>query len=158
MIEGIFRIDALPSERLDAIRRAGIDDGGNALPPPLDAGGSEPLRCCLRLGKPGEQLLLIAYRPLERPGPYAETGPVFIHAGACGGYRRHSLYPEEFRGRQQVFRCYDDADVITGGRLSGPDEKAEAVIAELFADEKVQRIHTRNVVFGCYMLQVRRCA
>jgi len=32
----------------------------------------------------------------------------------------------------------------------------EDVIAEIFQDESVERIHTRNVVFGCYMLQIRR--
>lgn len=101
-------------------------------------------------------MLLIAYRPFDKPSPYAETGPVFVHAENCQGYARHDLYPDEFRGRQQVFRCYDTEGNILGGHLAEPTEDVEVVIEELFADPTVEYIHTRNVVFGCYMLQLRR--
>ena len=74
----------------------------------------------------------------------------------CAGYSPQAGYPEAFRARMQVFRSYDAEGVITGGRLCGPQERAEDVIAEIFEDESVERIHTRNVVFGCYMLQIRR--
>lgn len=40
--------------------------------------------------------------------------------------------------------------------MSGPTEQPEQVIAELFSDPNVERIHTRNVVYGCYMLEVTR--
>jgi hypothetical protein len=30
----------------------------------------------------------------------------------------------------------------------------ELVIAEIFEDPNAERIHARNVVFGCYMLQI----
>ena len=152
----VFHVEALSPERLEAIRRTGIDDGGNCVSPPRTAEGGEPLRCCLRIAKPGEPMLLIAYRPFSRSSPYAETGPVFIHAGSCGGYPWPDRYPDEFRGRQQVFRCYDAAGNIIGGHFAEPAENAEAVIQALFADRNVEYIHTRNIIFGCYMLEVRR--
>lgn len=153
-----FHFDALSPERLEAIRSARIDDSGNVLDSALEAEGGEPLRCCLRLAKPGEQLLLISYRPFDQFGPYAEAGPVFVHSQRCDGYPTDGGYPEDYRDRQQVFRCYDDAGRIIGGRLSDAGDDVEAVIAELFSNEKVALIHTRNVVFGCYMLQIRRSA
>ena len=94
--------------------------------------------------------------PSAESSPYAETGPVFIHAGSCGGYPWPDRYPDEFRGRQQVFRCYDAAGNIIGGHFAEPAEDAEAVIQALFADRNVEYIHTRNIIFGCYMLEVRR--
>lgn len=153
-----FHVEALSPERLETIRRSGIDDGGNHVPPPRSAEGGEPVRCCLRVAKLGELLLLVAYHPFGKPGPYAETGPVFIHAEKCDGYGWPDRYPDEFRGRQQVFRCYDSGGNILGGHLAEPTDEVEAVIADLFADEAVEYIHTRNVIFGCYMLEIRRQA
>jgi Protein of unknown function (DUF1203) len=151
-----FRVETLSPDRLEAMRYAGTDDGGNCVFPARMAQGGEPLRCCLRIAKPGEQMLLIAYRPFDKPSPYAETGPVFVHADSCEGYSRHDLYPDEFRSRQQVFRCYDTDGNILGGHLTEPTEDVEAVIEQLFADPTVEYIHTRNVIFGCYMLELRR--
>ncbi|MGA3215009.1 MAG: DUF1203 domain-containing protein [Acidimicrobiales bacterium] len=156
MTETLFFVEALPTQRLEAIRRTGFDDAGNTLSKAGQAEGGEPLRCCLRLAEPGEQVLLIAYRPFDRPGPYAETGPVFVHAAARSGYGHPSAYPEAFRDRPQVFRAYDADGVIVKGELCGAKDSAEDVIAEMFEDDKLERIHTRNVLFGCYMLQIRR--
>jgi len=101
-------------------------------------------------------LVLIAYRPFETPGPSAETGPVFVHAEKCEGYSWPECYPDDFRRWQQVFRCYDAQGDIIGGRLAEAGEHPEEVISDLFTDPAVERIHTRNVVYGCYMLEIRR--
>jgi hypothetical protein len=151
-----FRVEALSADRLEAMRYSGTDDGGNVVFPARIAQGGEPLRCCLKIAKPGERMLLIAYRPFNKPSAYAETGPVFVHAESCKGYAHPGLYPDEFRGRQQVFRCYDIDGNILGGHLAEPIEDVEAVVEELFANPTVEYIHTRNVVFGCYMLELRR--
>ena len=153
-----FRALALPPARLDHIRQTGTDDGGNHPLRKVTAEGGEPVRCCLRIANPGEELLLIAYRPFDCPGPYAETGPVFIHVERCEGYRESTQYPEQFRGRPQVFRCYDAAGNIVGGCLLNATDEPEVVIAELFSEPGVERIHTRNVIYGCYMLEIASVA
>jgi Protein of unknown function (DUF1203) len=155
-IEASFQIVALPPERLESTRRSGRDDGGNAGLRLVTAEGGEPLRCCLRVAEANEALALIAYRPFETAGPYAETGPVFVHAEKCEGYPTPERYPDDFRGWQQVFRCYDAQGDIIGGRLAGGGDRPEEVISELFTNPAVERIHTRNVVYGCYMLEIRR--
>jgi hypothetical protein len=151
-----YRIEALPPERLAAIRTAGVDDNGNPLGAPRIASGGEPLRCCLRMSRDSEQILLISYRPFgDERGPYAEAGPVFVHSDACAGYPEVDAYPPEFRDRMQVFRCYDYGGNITGGQMRHATE-AEAAISELFADSRVERIHSRNVVYGCFMFGIGR--
>jgi Protein of unknown function (DUF1203) len=154
--EPLFYVRALPPERLETIRQTCCDDGGNQGLRRLTAEGGEPLRCCLRRAEANEELVLIAYCPFGAPGPYAETGPVFIHAEKCAGYGRPECYPEDFRHWQQVFRCYDSGGDIVGGRLTQAGDSPEEVISELFADPTVERIHTRNVVYGCYMLEIGR--
>ena len=143
--------------RLDHIRHTGTDDGGNQHLRKVTAAGGEPIRCCLHIANTGEELLLIAYRPFDRPeGPYAEIGPVFVHAERCDGYQTIAQYPDQFRDRQQVFRCYDAAGNIVGGRLVGATDEPEEVIVELFSDSGVETIHARNVIYGCYMLEIAR--
>jgi Protein of unknown function (DUF1203) len=149
-----FRIAALPGDELERIRTAGVDDFGNPLEPVTVArAGGTPLRCCLREAEPGERVVLIAYRPAAVGGPYAEVGPVFVHADACPGYADEDRYPDGFRSRQQLLRAYD-----TRGRqvenviVDGP--AAERAIADLLRRPRVAYLHSRNVLAGCYMFAV----
>ncbi|MET8348320.1 DUF1203 domain-containing protein [Micromonospora sp. NPDC005206] len=151
-----FLIRALPAGTLDTVRctrRDAADRPVEVLP----AGGGEPLRCCLRDAEAGEALLLVGYAPPVAAGPYREVGPVFAHAVACPGPEPAGGHPPDWRGRPQVLRAYDRQGRIHGGRLhDGTDP--EAVIAELFADPAVYELHSRNVVYGCFMFAVERAA
>ena len=149
-----FRIEAIPAAELNRVRAAGQDIEGNPFTP-RDADGGEPLRCCLRPSRAGERIALIAYRPSGTAGAYAERGPVFIHAEACAGYPADGGWPPEFRDRQQVLRAYDAAGRIADAILvEGVD--AEAGIAKLFDDPAHVVVHSRNVLYGCYMFTVSR--
>lgn len=54
-----------------------------------------------------------------------------------------------------MLRAYDRQGRIHGGRLhDGTDP--EEVISELFADPAVHQLHSRNVVYGCFMFAVER--
>jgi len=151
-----FRVHALPAETLDTVRRTGRDAADRPVEV-LRAGGGEPLRCCLRDAEAGEGVLLFGYAPPVAAGPYREVGPVFAHAVACPGPRSAGGHPPAWRGRPQVLRAYDRRGRIHGGRVhDGTDP--EAVIAELFADPEVYQVHSRNVVYGCFMFAVDRAA
>jgi hypothetical protein len=151
-----FTISAIPPADLERIRARGRDDLGNPVEVTIntDEGGS-PLRCCLREATAGEAITLIAYRPADRGGPYAEVGPVFIHADACPGYQHETSYPEGFRHRQQLFRAYDQAGQQVHNQIVEPGDQ-EAAIAELLDRPDVDFVHSRNVLPGCYMFSIRR--
>lgn len=149
-----FLIRPLPAEVLADLRRTDRDAGGQP-PERHRAGGGEPLRCCLRDAEPGEPLLLFGYAPPLPPGPYREVGPVFAHASDCPGPADGTAYPAGWRGRAQVLRAYDRRGRIVGGRQHDGDAP-EAVIADLFADPAVRVLHSRNVVYGCWMFSVVR--
>lgn len=149
-----FRVRAIPAGQLDRVRAAGRDDLGNELHP-RPAEGGEPLRCCLRDADPAEPVVLVGYRPSHLGGPYAETGPVFVHAEPCPGYPAPRAYPAGFRTRRQVFRSYGpDGRIVDAEVVAGAD--AEAAIARLLARPEVDRIDSRNVAYGCYMFRVER--
>jgi hypothetical protein len=153
-----FRISAIPPQTLDRIRDAGNDDFGNPLHAFVDEEGGSPLRCCLRPAAAGERLMLIAYQPFSRPGPYAEVGPIFVHAEQCAGYTEPAKYPVGYRSwKTMVFRPYH-----FDGRMSYPalamvdGPQAEQAIDTIFADPTIEMIHTRNVHAGCYMFAIHR--
>jgi hypothetical protein len=139
-----LRYDPLPGALAAEAARTFTDEDGGA-----------PLRCCLRDSRPGERIALVAVSPEGPRGAYLETGPVFLHADGCAG-PVDAGYPEEFRRRTQVFRAYNHAGVIVGGEVVGPGTGQEEVAARLLADAEVAFLQTRNVVFGCYMLTIRR--
>jgi hypothetical protein len=150
-----FLVEPIPPQELEAVRRNGRDTAGDPFRPFVAAEDGAPLRCCLREARAGERIALIAYRPPDTSGAYAEIGPVFVHAEPCAGYPDPHAYPEGFRHRAQVQRGYDaegriaDAIMVEGAT-------AETGIARLFADPDIVAVHSRNVLYGCYMFAVHR--
>ena len=156
-----FVVRPIDADVVDELRRC--DDAGREPTLVLDSDGGSPVRCCLRMSRPGEELLLVAYAPLRRwaavrgvdPAAYDEVGPVFIHPTPCAGMTGDG-YPEELRGTARVFRAYDDNGRIVDGRLAQPEDDHEAVIGELLEDERVAVVHARALGFGCYTFSIDR--
>ncbi len=145
------------------------DDGGATSTPYTDPEGGAPLRCCLRRSRAGERIALVTYAPLRRwaaetwarPGAYDEQGPVFIHAGECGGPAADRAgYPFAGAGALRTVRRYDSEGRIVGGRLleipEAADEAFDAAFAEAFTDPEVALVHVRAVEYGCFLFEVRR--
>jgi hypothetical protein len=151
-----FVILALPEGDLDRIRALGVDDFGNPLSPRVDEEGGSPLRCCLRDAAPGEKIALIAYRPYPWLGPYAEVGPVFVHADRCDGYTASQSYPQGFARRRQLLRAYDHDRRICDGLVVTDGAQAERVVVMLLERPEVDFVHSRNVEWGCYMFAALR--
>jgi hypothetical protein len=121
----------------------------------IDPDGGAPLRCCLRDSQPGERITLASVTPPGPAGAYAETGPVFLHADGCAGPVSDG-YPADFRSRPQIFRIYGHDGALLGGELVAPGDGQEAIAERLLADPAVAFVHSRNVIYGCYMFAIRR--
>ncbi|MFD5035794.1 DUF1203 domain-containing protein [Streptomyces sp. NPDC058378] len=145
------------------------DDAGRTCVPYTATEGGEPLRCCLRGAGPGERIALVSYAPLRRwaagtgarPGAYDEQGPVFIHAGECGGPAADRAgYPFSRAGALRAVRRYNAAGEIVGGRLlevpADEERGYDEALAEAFADPEVALVHVRAVEYGCLHFEVRR--
>lgn len=155
------RIRAIPTSTLRRLRAQGHDDHGHPWEPRVDRDGGAPLRCCLRDARPGESIVLISYAPVRvstgsDAGPYDEVGPVFVHADECDGPDEESRYPSGWVDRPQVLRAYGADGTIVGGVRLEPGDDRDAAASELLADPEVAFLHSRNVLHGCYMLEVRR--
>jgi hypothetical protein len=148
-----YSVHALPADVLDDVRASGRDVSGHPVQP-VDAGGGEPLRCCLRDAEPGERLVLFGYEPPLPPSPYREIGAVFAHADRCAG--ADDRYPTDWYGRPQVLRAYDGRGWIHPTTRVHDGTDPDAAIAAVFADPDVAFIHSRNVAYGCYMFTIAR--
>ncbi|MBR7560245.1 DUF1203 domain-containing protein, partial [Mycobacterium tuberculosis] len=60
-------------------------------------GDGTPCRHCLQNVKAGDKYLILSHRPFPAPQPYAETGPIFLHAEACERYAETADMPDMFR-------------------------------------------------------------
>ncbi|MEV7968997.1 DUF1203 domain-containing protein [Sphaerisporangium sp. NPDC088356] len=149
-----FRIHVISPEELEKVR-----EGGDASARPAEhllAEGGEPLRCCLRDARPGEEMILFGYEPVIPPSPYREIGAVLAHARACAGPVSTDRYPEDWYGRPQVLRAYDHRGWIHDTTRVHDGRDPQAVIAEMLSHPDVVRIHSRNVSYGCYMFEITR--
>ncbi|MEU4236319.1 DUF1203 domain-containing protein [Actinoplanes sp. NPDC026619] len=150
-----FVVSPIPPEWLTSVRRHGVDDSGACYDSFTADEPGEALRCCLREAEAGERLALVAYRPAGATGAYREIGPVFVHADPCEGYREPGHYPASFRPRRQVLRAYDKAGRIADA-IMVEGENAEAGIEQLLNRPEIETVHSRNVLYGCYMFAIDR--
>jgi hypothetical protein len=145
----------IDGEVVRQVRETLRDGEGNALHVRVSEDDGSPCRACLRLTPRGTRLILFAHRPSQAGGPYAETGPVFVHADPCEAYREAQTFPVDFRPRTLVFRAYDAAGEIADATLAR-GEDAERVLGTLFALGDVARVDVRNPAWGCYDFSVVR--
>jgi hypothetical protein len=148
----MLHIRPIPTDELNAIRMSGLDSSGNPVETLPDAVG-EPLRCCLRNARAGEPVILFGYEP-PIPGansPYREIGPILAHAEDCGAPTGWDSYPPDWQGRPQVLRAYDQRGWIHPASTTHDGSDPVSAIARVLAVPGVVEVHSRNVVYGCFM-------
>ncbi|HTU70639.1 MAG TPA: DUF1203 domain-containing protein [Candidatus Baltobacteraceae bacterium] len=113
-----------------------------------------PCRSCLRISKESEDLILLSYQPLEDRNPYAEIGPIFIHAHAC---RPHDArqFPRDFADRELVVRAYDREGRIADAAIAAPGT-LETIAAAFLTDQHIAELHVRHRSYTCFDFKVVR--
>lgn len=149
-------IQGLPTGQAQRLWSGGPDANGQPPLQRLAQGGANPCRHCLGLIADGEPKLVLSYRPFDAAQPYAEAGPIFLHAQACQPYRSHAL-PAWFAGLSPaLIRGYGHDDWIrydTGAVLPGSELTARC--HQILADPAVAYVHIRSK-FNCFQCRVDR--
>lgn len=149
-------VQGIPTADAERIRRGGSDANGQAALVRRAEGQANPCRHCLQLIREGEDKLVLSYRPFTAPQPYAETGPVFLHARGCERYEAAAL-PAWFAFLSPALvRGYDADDWIlyeTGSVVDG--RELEAACRDILANEAVAHVHIRSK-FNCFQCRVER--
>jgi hypothetical protein len=155
-LQQTLTVHSADAGRLDAVRLAGVDEQGNPFTPYPASGDGEPLRCCLRYARPGEQIALISWAPFTALSPWREVGPVYVHASRCEGYDGDALPPELDRG-PRVLRTYRaDGSMNYAHNTLVDDEALAPVIDRLLDEPDVATVHVRTVLPQCFLYAVTR--
>lgn len=148
---------ALPTDAVRALQRGGTDAYGRPPERRISDGDGVPCRHCLKDVGAGEAYLVLAYRPFAALQPYAETGPIFLHAAECERAGDSEVLPEMLASSDYIVRGYGDDERIvygTGGVVASDTigQRAE----ELFRQRDVAYLHVRSARNNCYQCRIDR--
>jgi hypothetical protein len=152
-----IRFIALDAAQVLQWRTAGLDANGQ-VPERHDAlMDGLPCRCCLDLIKTGEPYLILAHRPFTMLQPYAEVGPIFLHAEPCMPGGGNEALPAFLDSPHYLMRGYgrDERIVYGSGRIVATGDipaQAEA----MFDDPRIAFIHVRSASNTCYHCRIER--
>jgi hypothetical protein len=151
-----IRFIALETETERALQ-AGAPDV-NGVPPERHIASADGLPCrhCLDMIARGEEFLILAHRPFPVPQPYAEQGPIFLHADACqrgGG----GQIPAFLGSPRYIVRGYgaDDRIVYGTGQIVATSD-IPAAAEGLFENSAVRYAHVRSATNNCYHCRIER--
>ena len=150
--------EAMPTDIVRALQSGAPD--ANGMPPErfVSDGSGIPCRHCLSDVAAGDPALVFAYCPFPERQPYAEIGPVFLHAEGCDRYDPAAGVPPMILARHElVMRGYDADDRIVEGsgqvvRTSEVDMAATALLDQ----PEVAYVHTRCAWNTCYQCRIDR--
>jgi hypothetical protein len=151
-----LRYSGMPTALATAYRAGMPDANGQAPERHISADGSEPCRHCLGTVGKGEAYLVLGYRPFPAPQPYAETGPVFIHADECPAHEG-GFPARELSGGGRILRGYGENDrIVYGTGVVVGNGEIEAKAAEILSRPDVAYLHMRSAANNCFTLRIDR--
>ena len=146
----------IPTKQVRAFQNGGLDAYGK-LPKKFTSDGSAlPCRHCLSEIAEGDEVLVLSYRPFEEEQPYAEQGPIFLHAKKCTSHGVSDKIPEMFKSWDGILlRGYNQYDwIVYGtGQIVLPTN-AESTIRKILATDGVTYVHARSATNNCYQFRV----
>jgi hypothetical protein len=154
-----IRFEAMATDVARGYQSGGLDAYGQS--PERRTGDGRfrvPCRHCLADVAPGEEYLVLAYRPFTTLQPYTETGPIFLHAKACERHPAADSTPGMLRrSPQMIVRGYsaDERIVYGTGAVVATDRIAETA-ATLLAREDVAFVHVRSASNNCFQCRIDR--
>ena len=123
----------------------------------ISDGNGVPCRLCLDQVEAGEPYLILAHRPFPAPQPYAELGPIFLHAQACERHPGGANIPPILRSAQYLIRGYDSNDrIVYGSGQVVPTASIPEIAAGMMRNERIAYVHVRSASNNCYQCRIDR--
>lgn len=150
------RFIAMPSETARGFREGLPDAHGQPPERHISDGAGNPCRHCLADIAEGDPFLIFAWRPFPALQPYAETGPVFLHAEECERHDEAAGMPAMFLERERfLLRGYghDDRIVYGTGQVVATADLTQASAALLDRPD-IAYLHVRSAGYNCYQCRI----
>ena len=151
-----IRFEAMPTADAEALWNGGTDAYGFLPETQVSDGPGHPCRHCLGNIDAGEALLVFAYRPFPGLQPYAETGPIFLHAAPCRRYAAEEILPPVLEASPDfILRGYGDNNrIVYGTGAVIPRDRIADYAASLTARDDIAYIHVRSARNNCYQCRI----
>ena len=153
-----IRFKPLSTSKAQSWREGAPDDYD--LPPELRHAAEDgyPCRHCLRFINKGERYLTLAYRPFPSLQPYAETGPILLHAEACPAYRCEGRLPPFLSSPDYILRGYgEDHRIVYGSGAVTPTDQIIERAERLLEQAEIAYLHVRSARNNCFHCEIERC-
>jgi hypothetical protein len=149
---------ALPTEAVRALQAGSPDAYGMTPERRISNGDGVPCRHCLTNVAAGAPYLVLAYRPFPELQPYAETGPIFLHAEKCERAPDSDALPELFgRTAAYIVRGYSADDrIVYGTGAVTPTAEIPERAGDLLARPDIAYLHMRSAKNNCYQCRIER--
>ena len=148
---------AIPTE-IAASYRAGEPDANGQLPERhIAQSDGVPCRHCLQMIEIGQPYLIVGHRPFPEPQPYAEVGPIFLHAEQCERGGETAEIPATMYSPSYIVRGYNAENRIiygTGSVVSTPEVPEHAT--KLLERHDVSYLHVRSAANNCFTCRIER--
>ena len=153
----MVRFIALDTDLVRSLQSGGPDANGQRPERHISKGSGTPCRHCLTSVNQGEPYLILSHRPFPSPQPYAEQGPIFLHAETCEPYMSGGGVPAMLESPHYLIRGYDDDNRIVygSGKVVATADIPDAA-ADLLADRDIAYIHVRSASNNCYQCRIDR--
>lgn len=153
-----IRFTAMPTETAKQYWGGAPDAYGLAPERKIAAGSGLPCRHCLAEIGDGESYLVLAYRPFPSLQPYAETGPIFLHAEPCPRYAATEVpAPILDTSPDYILRGYGHDDrIVYGTGAVTLKENIETRAAQLLGRDDIAYVHVRSARNNCYQCRIDR--
>lgn len=149
---------AMPEAEARRFQAGGADAYGLKPERMISDGDGVPCRHCLQCVAKGEAYLVLAYRPFASLQPYAETGPIFLHAEECRRAADSSDVPPMLARREShLIKGYgNDERIVYGtGAVVRSADLAEAA-GRILARDDVAFVHLRSSKNNCFTCKIDR--
>ena len=153
-----FRCLPMDPEAASRFRTSRRDDRGGIIQTREVDRPGYPCRACLRLGQPGEVMLLASWDLPLPQGPYWTPSPVFLHAHDCAGAALEDALPETVLVNSIIsLRHYDAAGMcLYDLGIVLPGEEAEAALRARLGDPRVAYVNIHTARPGCWLTRVEK--
>lgn len=152
-----IRFVALESVDVARYRDGGPDANGQRCERHIAPQDGLPCRYCLAMIGKDEPFLILSHRPFPAPQPYAEQGPIFLHAAACPRGGGTAAIPAFLDSSRYIVRGYGhDHRIIYGSGQVVETSRIPAVASQLLEDERIAYVHVRSATNNCYHCRIER--
>ena len=156
----MLKFTGMTTEEAKKLWEGGTDAHGNLPERAVSDGKGNPCRHCLQMIEEGAEFLVFSHRPFSQCQPYAEQGPVFLHAEPCEAFdpEPHSnqdLPPVLEDSPRYLLRGYDENErIVYGSGTITETNQIRETSDQLLKQERITFVHVRSATNNCWQARI----